>query len=210
MAAIKRKYTPKSYSTAKRAKTSTSTIAGPLPRSAQVFKPETKAQDFRGGPVTTSTLAGRVFLADIDQDGSFTGRNGNWIQIKGLEMNLSLKHPQANAGQFIRLMVVQDLQQQSDTLTTMSQVLAGGYLSHYNAVNGGRFKVYHDQLLSLDNVGTKAYSLKKSFKLDIPVAYNGTIGTNVRKNGLYFFYVGSDAVDTADMSFDFRIKYYDH
>lgn len=183
-----------------------------MPRSAQVFKPEMKAQDFRASDVTTTTTAGRVTLCDIDQDGTFTGRNGNWIQIKELDMNLTLEHTTASTspGSFVRLIVCQDLQQQADTLSSMTQVLSDNWLSHYNAQNGGRFKIYYDKLVALDHVGSKTWSIKKTFKLDIPVAYNGTAGTNLRKNGLYFFYVGSETTDSPVMNNDFRIKFYDH
>ena len=81
-----------------------------------------------GGNINIDSTGGLLSLAAISQGDSDSGRTGNSIFARNLSMNLNVKINASNlATQFIRIVLLQDNQQISDTAPTISDVLDSAY-----------------------------------------------------------------------------------
>lgn len=210
---MKRKATEdaKTTTTAKKAKTTKAYLTGPYKRTVRKYRPEVKIRDHVGGVTSTTTTPGRITICDIDEGTGFGERVGDWISATGLEFKATLAHnPLATSpASFVRLMVVQDLEQSNNVLSSMSEVIQGDYLSAYNHRTSGRFKVYMDKLINLDNVSNQSVICKSDLKFDFGIQFDGDVGTNLTKNGFYFFYIGSDGSNGPIMDWNLRFKFID-
>lgn len=199
---------------AKKAKVQKATkaiITGPYRRAPRLYRPEVKIKDSIGGTTATNAIAGRITLVDIDEGMGYAERLGDWITVVGLEAKFDLRWNTLNAGSgsFVRLVVVQDLEQQNNFLTSLSEVIQGDYLSAYNHKTTGRFKVYMDKLVNCSPNTKESSVVTANIKTDFGVQYDGDIGTNLTKNGFYFFYVGSDGSNGPLLNWNLRLKYID-
>jgi len=187
-------------------------LSGPYTRKARLYRPEVKLNDIIGAVTSTTTTAGRVTISDIDEGTDYAQRLGDWITAIGLDFKVNIAHNPAQTttpASFVRLLVVQDLEQANNVLSSLSEVIQGDYLSAYNYKTTGRFKVYMDKLINLDSTSKKSTIVQKTFNLDFGIQYDGDIGTNMTKNGFYFFFIGSDSSNGPLMDWNLRFKYID-
>jgi len=115
-----------------------------------------------------------------------------------------------------RIAIVQDMQQVGDTDATIAQIFGGGTPidTFLNVDSLGRFKIlYMSKFISNNMVDSTTATMSPvvewSTECDIPVRYNGTAGTDIQKNGIFFVTLSNDAADTIDTSGTCRLGFID-
>lgn len=169
---------------------------------------------FDQGPGSTSistTPQNLYDLTAIAQGDGIAQRTGQSILNNGFYINLAFtKHASATFS-FIRVVLVQDRQQISDTAPTYSDVFESN--STYAKVNPntmGRFKIWYDKRVLLSTQRDfKQINIYRKFK-GIHTRYNGTASSDIQKNGFYLMLVSSEATNTPTVVSASRTYYHDN
>ena len=134
----------------------------------------------------TSHLTGVATGDDNNQ------RTGMSIFARSLFGRLSFVHNSAgNAVQHIRVMIVKDKQQVSDTNPAIGDLLNSiDPWSPLDTDDKGRFQVLYDRFISV-TTEKPSINLKVLRKMRQHIRYNGGATTDIQKNGLYLMMVSS-------------------
>lgn len=110
----------------------------------------------------------------------------------------------------IRVVLVQDTQQVTDTLPTWADVFRdSSLLAHLNTDKLGRFTVLYDKVINQNNNGHDVQTyFNMSKKLTGKIRYNGTGTDDIQKMGIYLLILG-DNLDLPTIFFRFRMSYTD-
>jgi len=144
-------------------------------------------------------------------------RTGNSIYVRSVNIKGSCIFNTAGgaANQFMRLMLIEDTQQISDTVPTLATVLqttgtGNSYNSHLNTATVGRFKILYNKVYELDSVKAPA----RNFEINLPmrhhVRYNGTASTDVQRGGLYLMAIADSTADGPTLIYQSRTSYHDN
>ena len=165
-----------------------------------------------GGNFTIDSTGGLLSLASISQGDSDSGRTGNSIFARNLSMNLNVKINASNlATQFIRIVLLQDNQQISDTTPTISDVLDSAYPNApLNQSTAGRFTIIRNWEFYLNATNQPGRVLKKYFKLWHHIRYNGSASTDIQRGGLYLLYISDQATNPPTVGYQIKLGYHDN
>lgn len=148
-----------------------------------------------------------VSLAIGDGDGARTGRS---VFLRTLLSRIRFtKHASASTT-VIRLMLIQDNQQISDTTPAIADILQ--YVdvdSPLNLNSSGRFKVLKNATIMLDT-NKPMYHTEKYRKLWHHVRYNGDAATDIQKGGLYWLMLSDQVTNTPVVDYYTRVGYHDN
>lgn len=137
-------------------------------------------------------------------------RTGNSLLAKYLFGRIHATRNTAATNTFIRVMIVQDTQQISDSAPAISDVLQTvNVLSPLNKNTFNRFKVLKDMTIRLDDNQTSD-NYKINIKLPFHCHYNGSLATDIQKNGLYVMYVSNEAANAPFIDHNLRFSFYDN
>lgn len=138
-------------------------------------------------------------------------RTGNSIFVRSLFGRISLVHNAVgNATQHIRLILVKDKQQVSDTNPAIGDLLeSSDPWSPLNSDDKGRFQVMFDKFITLSGQNPTR-DLKIFRNMRQHVRYNGTNTTDIQKNGFYIFAISSTITSHPTMTFNLRTSYHDN
>jgi len=170
---------------------------------------------------TNVTTAGAVIELTTIAAGTNQGeRISDAIRVKSISFCLAFGTSAMSAaveGIGFRLAIVQDMQQVGDTDATIAQIFGGGTPvdTFLNLDSLGRFKVLYMSKFMPNNmmdsaVGTLSPVVEWSTQCDIPVRYNGTAGTDIQKNGIFFITLSNDSADTIDTGGTCRLGFIDN
>lgn len=179
------------------------------------LKPELKKLDL---PISVSTLDIATpyiaLLPAVGLDTSDAGRIGNQINVKSIYGRV--KYTPLAPYNSIRVMMVVDRQQVGDTVPAIGDLLdgdVGGYMiAPLNNRTVGRFQVLMDRIYQPDRGASNSPLYFKFYKkCNIPVRYNGSIHTDIQKNGVYLFIMSDDPEAASDdvLLGNVRVSFYD-
>lgn len=161
----------------------------------------------------TIPSAGNItHLTSLAQGDTSVTRTGNSVLLKDCYMHLFMAvNPSVLTQSRVRMILFFDKQQISDTLPTVTDVLAAASTeSMLNLNASGRFKIVYSREFILRANNNGSLVLHKFFKFHTHVRFNGTAGTDIQRNGLYVLFIGSEATNTPTVSGTFRIGYHDN
>lgn len=151
-------------------------------------------------------------LCKVAVGDTFADRTGNSIYARALNINglLSWNSASATGPQYVKLSVVKDMQQVSDTDPAYGDIYESTTtLGHLNSATVGRFKI----------LWTRTYVLQYDrqqipFKINLPmrhhIRYNGTAGTDIQKGDLYITYLGTSSNNYPLISYRSRLSFHDN
>lgn len=172
---------------------------------------EKKFHDSSGSTAASATPTVHA-LTQIAQGDSQATRDGNSILVRNLRLSmLWSNHASATAGTFCRCVIVKDNQQVSDTDPQWLDVFESATVtSPLNAEKIGRFQLLKDMTFTLNNDDKENKIIKLNLPLKHHVRYNGTAGTDIQKGGLYLMYCSNQGANTAAVSLEARVSFYDN
>lgn len=137
-------------------------------------------------------------------------RSGLSILAKYLFGRLIFTKSPSATDTFIRMIIIKDNQQISDTPPTISQLLAStSVVSPLNKNTFNRFKILMDRTIRLDANKTST-NMKINLRLPYHTTYNGTSGTDIQKNGTYILFISNESVNLPSVQYDLRFSFYDN
>lgn len=165
-----------------------------------------------GGNITIDSTGGLLSLAAISQGDTDSGRTGNSIFARNLFMNLNVKVNSTNLStQFLRIILLQDNQQVSDTTPSISDVLDSAYPNApLNQSTAGRFTIIRNWEFYLNTATNPGKVIKKYFKLWHHIRYNGSASTDIQRGGLYLLYISDQAVNPPTAGYQIKLGYHDN
>ena len=165
-----------------------------------------------GGNINIDSTGALLPLSAISQGDSDSGRTGNSIFARNLSMNLNIKINASNlATQFIRIVLLQDNQQISDTTPSISDVLDSAYPNApLNQSTAGRFTIIRNWEFYLNATNQPGRVLKKYFKLWHHIRYNGSASTDIQRGGLYLLYISDQATNPPTAGYQIKLGYHDN
>lgn len=159
---------------------------------------------------STGVLHNLTTVAVGDGDNS---RTGNSIFVRGLSIqgntsrNASGTYPD---GQVVRIMLVKDGQQISDTAPQVTDILETASVNSFlNSDTVGRFTVLWNKKYKLDTQNPNQL-IKYNKTLWHHVRYNGTSGSDIQKGGLYLLIISNESVYGPAMGLQCRLSYHDN
>lgn len=164
-------------------------------------------------PSSAGTITHLTAVPEGDTQGARDGlsilANGNYLSGE-VTINASA------TATFLRIMLVVDKQQVSDTAPAVADVIDSSssllWLAPLNNLNLGRFSVLHDRLIRVDS-DDPLKSFKKYCRFGkhgMHIRYNAALGSDIEKNGFYIILVSSEAVNSPTVKFFNRFRFYDN
>lgn len=199
------------------------------------IKPEVKYAEITSSfPNISDTAGGVVHQTQIAAGTDLQNRIADKIRIKAIRLQVRISTSSNSIGvlptneEFSRFLLVQDLQQVSDTTPAASAIVTTPSSPQFPTPaldSNGRFKwlwvsplFYHARITSGATVAALITPLTPSqnpiayytkTKCDIPVTYNGTATSDIQKNGLYLVCLTNLAADTLDADANIRFDFID-
>lgn len=227
--AYKRKYTPRRSTRRRRAapwykkKYSVAQIAVKAAKGVRYLSGLVNSERFKfdqGGAITNLTNNGSILgLTGIPIGNSDIDRTGNSIFVRHVTNRLSFSMNPAYTGLFnrFRVMLLIDTQQISDTPPTVAQVLetvgyTSSYMSLLNNETVGRFRILKSTYVIL-NINKPTVTLDWDFNLRHHIRYNGPLGTDIQKGGLYLLALSDQPATEPNlptMQYLTRVSYHDN
>lgn len=151
-------------------------------------------------------------LTSIAQGDTIQTRTGNSIFIRSISMKFNPYTLQTGVATHLRLMLIQDNQQVSDTVPSIPEMLESvDVLSHLKVQTLGRFSVLWDKNVLLDQVSNRQkYFEYKNHTIQHHVRYNGTTTADIQKGGLYLVAISDESTNTPLLPYNIRIGFYDN
>lgn len=171
------------------------------------YKKHTITQQSDSVSSTTDSLG---HLTAVPQDASGSSRNGISIKLTNLSIKGAIEQNVLTARSIVRFVVVQDMQQVSDSAPTWGNIFENVGMQDYLNLNTlGRFKILMDQTFTV-NAENPTKMFKKNFKLNTHVRYNGSASTDIQKNGIYVLARSADAANLPVVNWNARITFVDN
>lgn len=156
---------------------------------------------------STGSVANLVGIAQGDGDGM---RTGNSMLLRTHLLRIRFTRNAAATTTIIRYLIVQDTQQVSDTSPTVTDILESADVdSGLKLGTSGRFKVLVSKTVAL-YADKPIYHYEKYKSLYLHVRYNGSLATDIQKNGIFLLTLSDQAVNTPTMDLMSRIGYHDN
>jgi len=205
-----------------------------LERTIRLRKPEEKFIETSMSAINVTDLSGYVqSLVVVAQGTDYNNRIGDSIRVHRIQGHARISTASSSLGaapngeEFIRMHVVLDTQQISDTVPGASTIFAstaGPSVLLNEALSHHRFKILKTSPLMvaarlassstpvatlLNQAPTQNAVWNFNIKCNHVVSYNATTGDQIEKNGIYFVFLTSIAADTMDADGIVRVYYTD-
>jgi len=110
----------------------------------------------------------------------------------------------------MRVIIFYDTQQVSDTVPAVTDILDSDIMGPISRVTIGRFKILLDKTFCLDNISNKQFVFNKFFNIQHHVRFNGTLGTDVQKGGIYMLTISDEGANTPTLVSNIQTAFYDN
>lgn len=158
---------------------------------------------------TNVTSQSLILLNGVAQGDGDTQRTGNSIYARALNANMFFEKHSSATFTYIRVMVVQDNQQISDTTPTVADVLESDYASHLAKTTVGRFTVLMSKIITL-NSNLPSRSAKFNYAMRHHIRFNGSASSDVQKGAIYLLLISSEATNTPTVRYNYRLSFHDN
>lgn len=164
-------------------------------------------------PSTTATL---VHLNPLGQDDTSTGRTGDQVFFKSIQLVLRISQNPSATATTCRAMVIVDRSPQGAAFTSGNVLDTTGSMLLVDCFRQQdyrrRFTILFDRIIRLDSYGTKERAIRMFKRLNIKSEYglaaNGNIG-DMSTNSIYLLLVSDEAVNTPTIVYNSRLRYLD-
>lgn len=159
-----------------------------------------------------ATVGNVYSYAQMIQGDGITNRTGNSVLVKSILTRLRIVKASSPTATYVRVYIVQDNQQISDTVPAISDLLqAVDVDSALSRDTCGRFKVLYTKTVCLNN-NNPTWHIEKVHKLRHHIRFNGTTGTDIQKGGLYLMLLSDQTTVANQPILDgwLRISYHDN
>ncbi|HAG6118910.1 TPA: hypothetical protein HFC92_005492 [Escherichia coli] len=163
-----------------------------------------------GAALGVSTTGNIIHLTGISIGDSANEREGNSIFMRSISARFNTTCNSSATSSFIRMILIEDLQQVADTGPTMASVLQSDVMSSLNSTTIGRYKVLYNKLYTVNNTDKKSIVWTKYWDIKHHVRYNGSGVADIQKGGLYLLLLSSEATNTPTITYNIRLGYYDN
>lgn len=181
---------------------------------------ETKYEDVNttnAAPVTMTEASAISNLAQVAQGAGLVQRVGQQITAKRLTGRYIVKYNGANS--MARVIIVQYKKQSSSSTPSLAKIVenysagTGSVWSPYSFTNQftENFRVLYDKSHAIE-ASNQAAVRELSIPLNFKIAYNGTLTTDIEKNGIYMFMLSDQTVASGLgplISYGMRLAYTD-
>lgn len=160
--------------------------------------------------VTTAPITNLCAVAQGDGDAA---RTGNSIFCRSWNFSGSLIHNSSGATtQFVRISVIMDSQQISDTLPTYSNIYeSSSPYAHLNSDTVGRYKVLFSQMYMVNNSDKAAVPVRINLPMRHHVRYNGAASGDIQRGGLYLCIATDEpTANYPTWQGEYRLSYHDN
>ncbi len=161
----------------------------------------------------TVVAAGSVVsIVGISEGDSQFQRNGLVILLKYVKLKLGGVMHASATDTIIRVILFVDLQQQSDAVPTVTDVLQSSSVNaFYQAGQMGRFRILYDKAIPMSAVGSSAnWHIDLHIPVKLHVKYNGTAATDLQKNGIFLLLVADEATNVPTVDGETRVGFHDN
>lgn len=169
---------------------------------------EEKKFDDTSGSVTFSSSGATIAIGNVAQGTDVTQRIGNKIKYTGMQFRMRAYANTSSTAETLRMIIFKD-NQDDGSVPLITDLLENNQVeSPYKQSNMGRFHIIADRVLSLKD-SQQATNVVFNRKLNSICRYNGTTVNDLIKGGIYFAYIGTQAVNVSDMSYYIRLYFTD-
>lgn len=161
--------------------------------------------------LSQGTTANSVLINGIEQGDAEYQRDGLSVLMNNVQVKGTITKNASATSDHIRMVIVKDNQQIADATTlTFTDVFSAATMDSYlKRQNVGRFTILSDRVITLTSDAPTVF-VKKYFKQVKHTRFNGTLDTDIQKDGIYVLFVGTEAVNTATIDLNARVAYYDN
>lgn len=176
----------------------------------KVVKPEKKFKDFVNIGFSIGVTPVVANLCDVASGSAVNERIGNKLTPRFLFGRFEFISDPTPPYVFIRMIIIQDLQQVASSTPALSDVLQTvDTRSALKIANKGRFKILKDKLFGMNNTTRNFISFKCNVKLNGVLQYTDGTGTNIQHNGLYIMFLSSEPTNPPLGSYNLRLSWTD-
>jgi hypothetical protein len=179
---------------------------------AQREKKYYTAQSFGAAVPANGTVVAMtqgIILGDADNT-----RDGGQINFDRLDINLRLFINSLSTVDFVRLLIVQD-HQNNGALPLVTDIITSTdpnatYTRNVRVVN--RYTVLHDSYVPLSiAANNRSYVMRTSIKKSFKISYLGNtdVAASNGKNSIYYLICGDSALGDALFTLDWAVSFYD-
>lgn len=157
----------------------------------------------------TGTVSGISSIPQGDAEGT---RSGNSILAKYayLSFNCTRNAASTTVSDLIRMVVLVDSEQASDTSPTFTQIFESATpLALLNKLFVGRFTILYDKTFNL-TANTPYARINQMIPLNFHIRYNGASSVDYEKNGVYLVTIADSASNLPALVGTTRLAYYDN
>lgn len=138
-------------------------------------------------------------------------RTGNSILAHNLEVNLSILKHASSVGGIVRIIIFVDKQQVADSSPTVATVLNSvDVLSHLHIDIQSRFRILHDELISLDAAHVNVNRRFDNSLTGTHIIYNGTASSDIQRNGVHLLLLSNEPTNTPTVNIITRFHFFDN
>ncbi len=153
-------------------------------------------------------------VTDIDQGDTSSTRGGNRIKVKSLYLFGNVRMNASATQTQYRILIIQD-KHGTGTAPTVDDIIADASAMPYSASTAlqddmRRFNILYDKLYNISSSSNQLLNLKYYKRVDIPVIYRGTSGTDEGDNQFYVIQISNESTNTPIANWDFRVRYLDN
>lgn len=192
-----------------------SVVRGGLRLATAMWNVEEKIFDVVQSGVAVVQGTPNIQSVNLIAEGSdYNNRTGNSIRARNLYLSLSAVANATAGTNFLRLIVLQDLENQGATPSASSFLESTGndiYLSHYKHILGNRFRVLADEHIVLIS-GQQAYFKRFVMPIGTDILYQGTSGAtgDLYNGALFVALVTDNPTNGPTFAFDSRLTFVDN
>lgn len=159
---------------------------------------------------TVSTTPFVTCLTGLAQGDTDAQRTGNSVLLRNMLYRLRLTMSNAATTTIVRLVVVKDTQQVSDTNPAWNDVFGSASVdAALYSSNAGRFKVLWNKTIVLDT-SRPIWHREKYSKLYQHLRFNGAGATDIQKNAIYLMVLSDQATNSPNLNGIVKIGYHDN
>lgn len=178
---------------------------------ATMINAEKKKFDFTS-TVNQSTTESVHYLNALAQGDTDASRDGNSVLMNTVSIRGTVSYNSAGAtAQRVRIVLLQDKQQISDTVPTYTSVFeTSSVIAPLNSDFVGRYNILYDKVFSLN----ASFGFQRQFSfgkyLNQHARFNGPLSSDIQRNGLYLMVISDQATNGPEVDLYSRLNYYDN
>lgn len=138
-------------------------------------------------------------------------RADNEIYVNKLYGTIFVDNNASALATTVRIAIVQDKQQVKDTGINQDDVYEStSVMSQLSEKAFGRARILYDKKFQVNSSGKSRDMRTIVLKVKSKIYYNGSLSTDIQKNGLYMMIWSDKSTNLPGYGFDLRLQYYDN